>query len=160
MEIEVKKNEKGDLICEMKEGINAGTKVNINELMRLLGEDLTNGILLQELGIIGTRYAIYAIESNYMSILESDIVGNLRTIENLFDAFAKNVTSANWYDKTRKLNEDLDFYQSEYNQLKRHKQLLKESIEENDRLLDAKIAEIENLKNKLTSLQEANEQIR
>lgn len=40
MELEVKKNEKGDLICEMKEGINAGTKVNINELMRWIGEDL------------------------------------------------------------------------------------------------------------------------
>ena len=157
MELEVKKNENGDLICEMKEGHNVGAKVNISEFMHWIGEDLTNGNLLRELGIIGTRYAIYAIDSNYISTVESDIVGNLRTLEYLHLAIEKSVIPTDWYNKTRKLNEDLEFYQSEYNLLKRHKQLLKESIEEKDRLLDSKIAEIEILREKLKSQKADNE---
>ena len=156
MELEVKKNEKGDLICEAKDGYNAGTKVNINEFMRWFGEDLTNGNLLNELGIIGVRYAIYAIKAEYMSIVESDILSNLLTLEYLYEAIMKSVTRADLKQKFIEIKKDLDFYQSEYNDLKRHKHLLQESLAEKDRLLDAKIAEIETLTEYLKTLKGEN----
>ena len=61
-------------------------------------------------------------------------------MEYLHLAIEKSVIPTDWYNKTRKLNEDLEFYQSEYNLLKRHKQLLKESIEEKDSVAGVLIA--------------------
>ncbi|MBD5205023.1 MAG: hypothetical protein HDS84_01405 [Bacteroidales bacterium] len=156
MEVEVKKNKKRELICEIKEGRAQGMKLNVSELLDWYADDLSSGKLLENLGIIGTRYAIYAIESGTMSILENEIKENLRTIEYLYAAISKSVIPADLYNKNIETKEELDFYESQYNQFKRHHQLLQESNEEKDKLLLDKMAEIANLTEELKILKGEN----
>ena len=53
MEIEVKKDKKGNYVCEIMSGACKGTLLNISELMSWIGEAIGERRLIEDLGRIG-----------------------------------------------------------------------------------------------------------
>ncbi len=156
MEIEVKKEQDGSVICEFEGRSLEKTSINLSKLLLHLGEYLQNGQLATDVAITGLRYAIFAIESTEMEVYEEKILSNLQILLNIYDAISESVTNPDLSRLVKELKEDKNYYEFEYNQKKRHLQLMTENKEEADRLILEKMEEITKLKEQLKELEERN----
>ena len=94
MDIEIKKNEKGEEILEVTSGYAKGTELNLSELIYYLGDSIAWNEISTELTGLAMRYSInllrLPIECEEM---QKEAVADLLIIENLVSAFSKSITS-------------------------------------------------------------------
>lgn len=147
MDIEIKKNEKGEDILEITSGYAVGTELNLSELIYFLGDSIAWNEISKDLAGLAMRYSINLLrEPIACDEVQKEALDDLLNIELLVTAFSKSINSARITNsdllKAKKAyGEELERIKSEMNQQMSLKDLQIEGMTEKIKSLNLRISD-------------------